>query len=51
MHQHVWTLALANDLNDRERAAFADLGLRMFTRSLAPELVVLEADEITRRAA
>jgi hypothetical protein len=51
MRQHCRTLARARRLNDRDRAAFADIGLRMFTRALGPELVVLEADEITRKAA
>jgi hypothetical protein len=51
MRQHCLTLALANDLDDRERAAFADIGARMFARSLGPELAVLEAEQIARRAA
>jgi hypothetical protein len=45
------TLAGADRLDERDRAAFADIGLRMFTRALGPELVIAEAEQITRRAA
>jgi hypothetical protein len=48
---HGRTLARANELSDRDRSAFADIGMRMFARALGPELVALEAEDATRRAA
>jgi hypothetical protein len=51
MTQFCRTLTRAQRLGDRDRAACADILARMVTNALGPELVIAEAERITRRAA
>jgi hypothetical protein len=45
------TLTDAHKMDERSRITFAAVGARTFANRFAPELLIAEADEITRRAA
>jgi hypothetical protein len=45
------TLADAGTMDEPSRIAFASIGARTFALRFGPELLIVEAEEITRRAA